>query len=146
MRSQLDDLQRQLGTGKKSTSYAGLGLDRGLTIGLRSQLSAISGYQQTITQVGVRLDLMQTALTQFGSARPADQDHDPAIAVRAARRHPDAGPEQHARALLDQLVGLLNTGADGRYLFSGRSVDQMPVEPATDILNGDGVQAPASSS
>ena len=38
MRNQLDDLQRQLGTGKKSDSYAGLGLDRGLTVGLRSQL------------------------------------------------------------------------------------------------------------
>src|SRR5438067_71670 len=67
MRSQLDDLQRQLGTGQKSVSYAGLGLDRGLTIGLRSQLSALSGYQDTIAQVGVRLDLMQTALSQFDS-------------------------------------------------------------------------------
>src|SRR3954470_2419619 len=67
MRDQLDDLQRQLGTGKKSDSYAGIGLDRGLTIGLRSQLSAISGYQQSISQVGVRLDLMQTALSQFDS-------------------------------------------------------------------------------
>ena len=32
MRRQLDDLQRQLGTGKKSDTYAGLGLDRGLTV------------------------------------------------------------------------------------------------------------------
>src|SRR3954464_2537863 len=67
MRSQLDDLQRQLGSGQKATSYAGLGLDRNLAIGLRSQLSAISGFQQSITQGGVRLDLMQTALTQFSS-------------------------------------------------------------------------------
>ena len=67
MRSQLDDLQRQLGSGKKSETYAGLGLDRGLTVGLRSHLSAISGYQDTITQAGVRLSLMQTALTQFTS-------------------------------------------------------------------------------
>ena len=67
MRDQLDDLQRQLGTGQKSDSYAGLGLDRGLTVGLRSQLSAIAGYQDAITQVGVRLDLMQTALSQFGT-------------------------------------------------------------------------------
>src|SRR4051812_3749984 len=65
MRGHLDDLQRQLGSGQKATSYAGLGLDRNLAIGLRSQLSSISGYQQSITQVGVRLDLMQTALTQF---------------------------------------------------------------------------------
>ena len=67
MRNQLDDLQRQLGTGKKSTTYAGLGLDRGLTVGLRSQLGSISGYQDTITLVGVRLNLMQTSLNQFGS-------------------------------------------------------------------------------
>ena len=56
MRNQLVDLQRQLGTGKKSDSYAGLGLDRSLTVGLRAHLSSIAGYQQTITQVGVRLD------------------------------------------------------------------------------------------
>src|SRR3569832_766522 len=67
MKSQLDDLQRQLGSGIKSTTYAGLGLDSGLTVGLRSQLNSITGYQSTITQVGVRLDLMQTALTQFSS-------------------------------------------------------------------------------
>ena len=65
MRARLDDLQRQLASGRRATSYAGVGLDRGLTIGLRSQLSAISGYQQSITQVGVRLELMQNQLTQF---------------------------------------------------------------------------------
>ena len=36
MRTQLTDLQRQLGTGKKSTTYAGLGLNAGLAVGLRS--------------------------------------------------------------------------------------------------------------
>ena len=30
MRTRLTDLQRQLGTGEKSTTYAGLGIDRGL--------------------------------------------------------------------------------------------------------------------
>jgi flagellin-like hook-associated protein FlgL len=67
MRDQLDDLQRQLGTGKKAETYSGLGLNRGLTVGLRSQLSAISGYQDSITQVAVRLNLMQTALSHFDS-------------------------------------------------------------------------------
>src|SRR4051794_21940622 len=67
MRNQLDDLQRQLGSGQKTTTYSGLGLDAGLTIGLRSQLNSITGYQSTITQVGARLDLMQTALSQFTS-------------------------------------------------------------------------------
>ncbi len=62
MRSQLDDLQRQLGTGQKSDTYAGVGLDRGLAVGLRSQLSALDGFDNTITNVGVRLTLAQTAL------------------------------------------------------------------------------------
>jgi len=30
MRKQLDGLQQQIGTGKKSDTYAGMGLDRGL--------------------------------------------------------------------------------------------------------------------
>src|SRR4051812_13155289 len=73
MRDQLDDLQRRLGSGQKSTTYSGLGLDRGLTIGLRSQLSSISGYQESISQVGVRLSLMQTALSQFSSVTQQTQ-------------------------------------------------------------------------
>ena len=36
---------------------------------------------------------------------------------------------------------MLNTAADGRYLFSGRAVDQAPVDTADHILNGDGVKA-----
>ena len=48
MRTQLGDLQRQLGTGKKSTTYAGLGIDRGLAVGLRGKLSAIASYADTV--------------------------------------------------------------------------------------------------
>ena len=36
---------------------------------------------------------------------------------------------------------MLNTGADGRYLFSGRSVTQVPVDTTEHILNGDGLKA-----
>lgn len=140
MRTQLDDLQRQLGTGMKSDSYAGLGLDRGLTVGLRSQLSAISGYQSTITQVGVRLDLMQTALTQYSSV---SQQAKSAILQSQYVLNGSGQTQDQVNALgqLDQLVGLLNTGADGRYLFSGRSVDQAPVAATDTIMNGVGTQA-----
>src|ERR1700761_4885793 len=73
MRSQLDDLQRQLGSGNKTTTYSGLGLDRGLAIGLQTQLNAISGYQSTIDQSNVRLSLMQTALSEFSSTAQQTQ-------------------------------------------------------------------------
>jgi flagellar hook-associated protein 3 FlgL len=140
MRNQLDDLQRQLGTGEKSATYAGLGLDRGLTVGLRSQLSAIAGYQQTITQAGVRLDLMQTALTQFSSVA---QQTKGTLLLSAFALHGDnqTQDQQNTVGLLDQLVTTLNTSADGRYLFSGRATDQVPVDTTDHILNGDGLKA-----
>src|SRR5437667_12814961 len=65
MRAQLDDIQRQLGTGQKSTTYAGLGINRGLAVDLPGQLSAITGYANTATQAGVRLILQQTSLTRI---------------------------------------------------------------------------------
>src|SRR3954463_478270 len=65
MRSQLGDLQRQLGTGQKSTTYAGLGIDRGLAVGLRGQLSLMTGYAGTATQLGVRISLQQTSLARI---------------------------------------------------------------------------------
>src|SRR5688572_27703908 len=71
MRSRLDDLQRQLGSGKKSTTYSGLGLDRSLTVGLRSQLSGLKSFDDSIANVGVRLNLAQTALTQVDESRIA---------------------------------------------------------------------------
>src|SRR6188508_647922 len=140
MRRQLDDLQRQLGTGKKSDSYAGLGLDRGLAIGLRSHLSAITGYQGTITQVGARLDLMQTALTQFDSL---SQKTKSTILQSQYALHGGVQTQDqiNVKGTLDSLLGMLNSSADGRYLFSGRAVDQTPVETADHILNGDGLKA-----
>jgi flagellin-like hook-associated protein FlgL len=140
MRNQLDELQRQLGSGKKSTSYAGLGLERGLTVGLRSQLSAIASYQQAITLVDVRLDLMQTALTQFSELV---QENKSLILQSQFVLNGDTrtAAQKSSRDLLDQLVNLLNSGADGRYLFSGRAVDQPPVETTNRILDGDGLRA-----
>src|SRR6266581_3221859 len=65
MRAQFDDLQRQLSTGQKSATYAGLGLDRGVTVSLNAQLSAISGYDDTIDNVMTRINLMNTALSNM---------------------------------------------------------------------------------
>src|SRR6185437_7634883 len=62
MRSQFDDLQRQLSTGQKSATYAGLGVDRGVTVSLNSQLSAIGSFDDTIQNVMARTNIMQTAL------------------------------------------------------------------------------------
>src|SRR3954462_4585145 len=62
MRRQLDDLQRQLGTGQKSDTYAGMGIDRGFAVGLRSQVSALGAFDNAVNVVGVRINVAQSAL------------------------------------------------------------------------------------
>src|SRR6187397_1208844 len=63
MRRQLDDLQRQLGSGQKSVDYAGLGTNRSISVSLRRQLDAAASFDSTISIVGTRLSVAQTALT-----------------------------------------------------------------------------------
>src|SRR5256885_7646344 len=139
MRAQLDDLQRQLGTGQKSTTYAGLGIDRGLAVGLRGQLSLMTGYAGTAAQIGVRISLQQTSL-----ARIADLGS----AVKGATVTPfnidasgQTATQRTATAQLDEILGLLNTPAGDRYLFSGRAGDTPATDTLDHILNGDGGKA-----
>src|SRR5262249_5009362 len=49
--------------------------------------------------------------------------------------------QQTAQSSLDELIGLLNSQAGSRYLFSGRATDQPAVETLDHILNGDGAKA-----
>src|SRR5215471_16792591 len=67
LRSQLDDLQRQLSTGQKVTTYAGVSSQAQLIVGLNSQLDALSSFQDSNNTVNARLALAQTSLTQFDS-------------------------------------------------------------------------------
>jgi flagellar hook-associated protein 3 FlgL len=129
MRSQLGDLQRQLATGKKSVDYAGIGIDRGLTVGLRSRLSAMKSYGESITNVGVRLELAQSTL-----GRVAELGRE--IKTAAAPVN-SAGPEimqRQALSSLGEIFGILNTQAGDRYLFSGLAADTAPVETLDHIL------------
>jgi flagellin-like hook-associated protein FlgL len=138
MRAELDDLQRQISTGQKSDTYAGLGLDRGLTIGLRAQLSAASAYTDTITNVGTRISIAQTALGRVGDVGNTIRS----TILQANAAGTNAGTLQAtAKTSLDELLGLLNTQAGDRYLFSGRDTDKPAVESIGSILDGDGSRA-----
>lgn len=139
MRRELDELQRQLGSGKKAQTYAGLGLDSGLTVSLRSQLSAIGGYGDAMTTIGVRIDIAQTALTRI--AEIGRQVETSLLSPAVIQATGQTAAQEAARNDLDELLNLLNTQAGDRYLFSGRSVDKAAVETSDRILNGDGARA-----
>jgi flagellar hook-associated protein 3 FlgL len=140
MRAQFDDLQRQLSTGQKSADYAGLGLGRGVTVSLNAQLAAIGSYDDTISNVTTRISLMNTALGQM-----SDLSGTVKAAMTQANATGGSGfssiAQQTAQSSLGQLIGLLNSQAGGRYLFSGTATDQPAVDTLDHILNGNGAQA-----
>src|ERR1700686_372894 len=62
---QLDDLQRQLGSGQKADTYAGLGSQSGIAVSLNAQLTAINSFDDTIANVGTTISLQQVVLQQI---------------------------------------------------------------------------------
>lgn len=140
LRAQLDDYTRQISTGKKSDTYAGLGVQRGISITLRAQLSAIESYDATGQRASMRIDLAQTALSSMAKA----VSNTKSAMLQTTNIAGVGGASQvqtTAKYSLDELSGLLNTEVAGRYVFGGRQTDSAPVESADLILNGDGVRA-----
>jgi hypothetical protein len=139
-KQQLDDLQRQLGTGQKSTTYAGLGLDRSLSVALRTQLATLQTYQQSSAIIGTRLTVAQTALTQVaksGSTVKSATEN----SVYSIDQSGQTTDQDSAKAQLDLIISALNSQVGDQYIFSGKSPDVQPVETLDHILNGDGTRA-----
>lgn len=140
LRSQLDDLQRQLSTGQKVTTYAGIPSQAQLLVGLNAQLGAVGSFQDSNNVVNARLSVAQTTLTQFDSVAQTVQSS-------AMLSNYSAGPngytvdQTYATNQLSELLNLLNTQADGRYIFSGSAVDKASVANGDVVLNGTGTQA-----
>ncbi len=139
MRAQFDDLQRQLSTGEKSSTYSGLGLDRGLSVSLNAQMSAIGSYNNTIDTVMTTINLAQNALTSMSNIGHSMQT---ALADGSINTGTTGNSAQTtAQSSLQQLVALLNSKSGDRYLFSGRATDQQSVASYDQIINGDGTRA-----
>ncbi len=139
MRRQLDDLQRQFGTGKKSDNYAGFGLERNLAVGLRAHLSSLDAFGDAISHVSARINIAETAL-----GRIMDIGHDIKNAAVRSTSFDSAGSttaQQAAFLELDEILNLLNSQAGDRYLFSGRDADRPAVETLAHIMDGDGARA-----
>src|SRR6202158_6133731 len=67
LKNQLTMLQSQLTTGKKSTSYAGMGVNEGFAIAARSQLANISAFTDTMTNINTNINVANTALQSISS-------------------------------------------------------------------------------
>jgi flagellar hook-associated protein 3 FlgL len=135
-RSSLDDLQRQLGTQKKSETYGGLGAQRFTSLDFRAKAAEVKGYQSTITQFQIRVKQLDLGLTELNKI-----GNDLRSSTLSSTFDPDASGktsgQQFSRLQFDQAVDILNTEVAGVHIYSGRSSDVRPVVDAKSILEGD---------
>jgi flagellar hook-associated protein 3 FlgL len=125
LNNQLTTLQSQLTTGKKSTSYAGMGVNEGFAIAARAQLANISAFSDTMSNINTNIGIANTALqsmvdigtTVLNSANSSMQGLNSAGQTIA---------QQTATSQLSSMLGILNTPA---------------VASIDDILNGTTTQA-----
>ena len=140
LKTQLDDLQTQLASGKKSTVYSGMGVNEGFAIFARAQLSNLSAFTTTITNINTTIDTASTALQSF--AKIATQVKSAASSGGATVNGSGQTTGQQTAVLqLRSMLEILNTQAGDRFLFSGSAIDTPSVASADDILNGKGALA-----
>lgn len=137
MNSQLDDLQRQLGTGQKADNYSGLGAQSGIAVALGAQLSAIGSFDDTMTNIGTNISIKQSVLQQISSVAGKVQ----AAAVVPKYAIDSTGQttaQKTANDQLNQILSALNSQGGNGYLFSGAGLNQPSVDSIDHILNGNG--------
>lgn len=137
--ARLDDLTRQLSTGKISQDYAGLGAGAGTSLAMRARLSAISAYQTAAATVTPRVSLMAQALTRLDDIGAEYKLTDPNEYLLTTGQVTIA--QSQAQVDLQEAIAQLNLDIGGRHLFSGRSTDVKPVVSAEAMLADDGDKA-----
>jgi hypothetical protein len=140
LKTQMATLQSQLATGEKSTTYAGMGVNEGFAIAARSQLANISAFTDAMTNINTNIGVANTALQAMVDIGTTVQN----TANGASQTIGSSGQtigQQTATAQLSSMLGVLNTQAGDRYLFSGSAINTPSVASMDTILNGTTTQA-----
>ena len=140
LNTQLTNLSTQLATGEKSTTYAGMGTSEGFAIAARSQLSQISAFTNTITNVNTTINAANTALQSLTSISGQVQS-DAASTPQALNSTGQTIAQQNAQTELSSIVGILNTQVGNSFIFSGSATNTPSVASVDTIMNGSGTQA-----
>jgi flagellar hook-associated protein 3 FlgL len=140
LNTQLTNLSTQLATGEKSTTYSGMGTNESFAIAARSQLASISAFGDTITNVTTTINAANTALQSLSKIGGQVQS-DAAAVPQNLNSTGQTIAQQNAQSELSSIVGILNTQAGNRFIFSGSAINTPPVTSVDNILNGTGTQA-----
>src|SRR5437868_3437906 len=135
LKNQLDTIQTQLASGRKSTVYSGMGINEGFAIFARSQISNLSAFSTTMTNINTTIDTTNTALTAFGDIATQVKSAAGSGGAIVTGSGQTVG-QQTALLQLKSMLEILNTQAGDRFLFSGSAIDTPSVASVDQILNG----------
>ncbi len=135
MQDRFAQLQVQLATGQKATNLAEMGTDRFVTLSMQSRISRIEGYQNSIDMVNMRLSVFDQVIGRLDKVESNARAAIAPSAYGSSNVNFGTAPSL-ARSQLDEVINLLNTDVDGRFLFAGGSVDKRPVETIGALLDG----------
>jgi flagellar hook-associated protein 3 FlgL len=140
LNNQMTSLSTQLASGEKSTTYAGMGSNEGFAIAARSQLASISAFTDTMSNVNTQISAANNALQSLSSIGNQVQSAAAATPATLDSTGQTIG-QQNASAQLASMIGILNTPAGDRYMFSGTATNTPATVPVDEMLNGTTTQA-----
>jgi flagellar hook-associated protein 3 FlgL len=119
------NLSVQVATGKITQVYGGLGVDARTSIDLRSHVKELETYQKNIDMAELRVTSMVEAMTRI---KDVARDLQTQLTKLSGQANPNMKVlNDLAKTGFEEVVNMLNTKVDGRYLFAGSDTDNAPV-------------------
>lgn len=121
LREQLNDVNRQATTGKKSTTIAGMGPSgASASVSLRNKHNLFDSYMANLSTAKARFQVMDQSFLSI-----TEDARDMTSSLRALMQTGDTKAEimsDKAATLLSSVIDKMNVQYNGRYLFSGDAI------------------------
>lgn len=134
-RDDLQDAMRQIGTGRASTTYGGLGNDRGLALDLRHEISQIDMFKSNIEQMQTRIKVMDDSLKRINGIGTEVRESARTTEYNMTSENKSMA-QISSTTLMKEMLGLLDTEINGRHLFAGKNTDKAPTLDYDQIMYG----------
>lgn len=135
LQEQFNQLQQQLASGKIASTLADMGANRYTDLTVRSQLSRIGAYDNNITTVNLRINMLNQVLTSLATVN-SDSRGASTVGAYGTNNVNLATAPATALNRLDQVLSTLNTDINGHYLLGGGATDHAPVASSSAALDG----------
>lgn len=140
LRGQVQRASNEVATGRHSDVALSLRGDIVPLLAIDASLSRLAAFKTTTTDAAFQASAQQTALTGLSSLAEGIT-----TTLLGARDFPTPAQVNSvaadARARLESVIGLLNTQASGRAVFSGNMTETVPLGSAADLLTALGTAA-----